>query len=232
MIDQWFKQDIEHQLSHGNRVIVLDPDSQCSFLLDLFTTSGYNILKTDGSLTEQWQTVKEELYLCHEIETAYKDDAVIVYVTRERSKLSFLFDYCSTHGFLDLSKPTEWLKQKLFAHTGLQVQMDNPMLLTAAKLGIGKDISWWEKILQNLEELLSVEEELLPFLDSPEAYLNTKETDIRRLFEEKVFEILGQPYMAKPPQALAEEIVKRLFDGLIYNDVPAALLEVYKQGRW
>ncbi|MGA1871792.1 MAG: hypothetical protein ACMUJM_24970 [bacterium] len=230
MIDQWFTQDIRFQLTYGNRIIFLDPTGQCGFLLPLLTAPEYKILKTDSFLTEQWQTVKEELYLRHEIETAYKEDAVVIYVTREKSKLSFLFDYCFTHGFLDLSKPAEWLKQKLFAHTGLQVHMENPLLLTAAKLGIGKNLSWWKKILQNLEELFNIEEELLPFLDSPESYLKTKDADIRRLFEEKIFEILGEPYIAKPPQTLAEEVVKRLFDGLVSNEVPALLLKVYY--RW
>ena len=155
---------------------------------------------------------------------------MVFYITREQSKLSFLFDYCFTHGCLDLSNPTEWLKKKLFAHTGLQVQMDSPMLLTAAKLGVGKDIAWWKKILQNLEELVSIEDELLPFLHEPESYLNTKDSDIRRLFEEKLFELIEQPFMPKPSKTLADEVVKRLFDGLVCNDVPASLLPLYY--RW
>jgi hypothetical protein len=40
------------------------------------------------------------------------------------------------------------------------------MLLTAAKLGIGKDIAWWKKILQNVEELVSIEDELVPYFRS------------------------------------------------------------------
>lgn len=230
MIDQWFKQDIEHQLSHGNRAVVLDPDGQCGFLLSLLSTLPYTVITTDPALTEQWQTVKEELFLRHKAETEFKDSQVVFYVTREKSKLSFLFDYCATHGCLDLSKPTEWLRQKLFANTGLQIQMDSPLLLTAAKLGIGKDIAWWKKILQNLEEMLRIEDELLPFIDSPAAYLNGKDPDIRRLFEEKLFDIIGQPFMAKPPETVAQEVVDRLLDGLLYNDVPEMLLKVYY--RW
>jgi len=230
MIDQWFKQDIEHQLSHSNRAVMLDPVGQCGFLLELLTDMPYTVIKTNPELTEQWQTVKEELFIRHKAETELKDTPVVFYVTREKGKLSFLFDYCATHGCLDLSKPTEWLRQKLFANTGLQIQMDSPLLLTAAKLGIGKDIAWWKKILQNLEEMLRIEDELLPFIDSPAAYLNDMDPDIRRLFEEKLFEILGQPFMAKPPETLAQEVVNRLLDGLLYNDVPEMLLKVYY--RW
>jgi hypothetical protein len=165
----------------------------CGFLLPLLDNKGYIVIKTDPAFTEDWQTVKEELFLRYEAETRHPDEKVIFYVTREQNKLSFLFDYCFTHGCLDLSNPGEWLKKKLFAHTGLQVQMESPMLLTTAKLGIGKDIAWWKKILQNLEDPVSLEDELLPFLHDPAGYLNSKEADIRRLFEAKVFELLQQP---------------------------------------
>ncbi|MFA4851032.1 MAG: hypothetical protein WC599_00750 [Bacteroidales bacterium] len=230
MTDKWFIQDIEHQLKSRKRVVILDPKGQCGFLLPLLETKGYIVIKTDNRLTEQWQTVKEELFIRHEAETKHKNEKVIFYVTREQDKLSFLMDYCFTHGCLDLSNPSEWLKKKLFANTGLQVQMDNPLLLAAAKLGMGKDIAWWKKILQNLEGLISIEEELLPFLHEPENYLKGKDEDIRRLFEEKLFELIGQPYMVKPPKTLANEVVKRLLDGLAYNDVPQSLLQLYY--RW
>ncbi len=226
MIDKWFLEDIKHLISHRNRVVILDPNGQCEFLLKLLPRD-FAVIKTDSKLSEQWQRVKEELFLRHETETRHQTDSVVFYVTREKKNLSFLLDYCFTHGCLDLSTPAEWLKKKLFDNTGLQVPMDSSLLLTAAKIGIGKDIAWWKKILQNLEELVTLDDELLPFLNSPETFLNSEEPDIRRLFEEKLFELLGQPYIAKPPKTLANEIVKRLFDGLVYNDVPAPLLEVY-----
>lgn len=227
MTDNWFLQDIEHHLKQRKRVVIIDPKSQCEFLLPLLQPKQYVVLKTDNNLTEQWQTVKEELSLRHDAETKHKNESVVFYVRRDQDKLSFLFDYCFTHGCLDLSNPTEWLSKKLFTHTGLQAQMDSSRLLTAAKLGIGKDIGWWKKILQQLEDPFSIEDELLPFLHDPEQYLSTKDRDVKRLFEEKLFEVLGQPYMAKPAKTLANEVVKRLFDGLVYNDISKSLLQIY-----
>ena len=226
MIDKWFLEDIEHLILKRNRVVILDPKAQCGFLLSLLENK-YQVIHTDAKLTEQWQTVKEELYLRHEAETDHKENKVVFYVTRDKDKLSFLFDYCFTHGCLDLSDPAEWLKKKLFANTGLQIQMTGSLLLTAGKLGVGKDIAWWKKILQNLQELINLEDELLPFLHDPESYLDTKDADIRRLFEGKIFALLGQPYMNKPPKTLADEVVKMLFDGLVHNDVKESLLELY-----
>jgi len=227
MTDKWFLQDIEHQLQHRNRLVIIDPNGQCAFLLPLLDSKGFHVFKTDQNLTERWQTVQEELLFRYEAETQYKDEPVIFYVTREQDKLSFLFDYFFTHGCLDLSNPAEWLKNKLFTYTGLQVNMDSPLLLTAAKLGIGKDLAWWKKILQNLEELISVEDELLPFLQDPENYLRNKDKEVKRLFEEKVFELLKQPYMPKPPKTLATEVANLMFDSLLWNSMTDQLLKLY-----
>ena len=38
--------------------------------------------------------------------------------------------------------------------------MDPVKLLAAGKIGEGKDLAWWKKILQNLEELVNLDEEL------------------------------------------------------------------------
>ena len=230
MTDNWFIQDVEKLLTHRNRLVIVDPAGQCGFLVSLLEGQDIIVLKTDGELNEHWQQVKEELFLRYEAETEHAEKPVVFYAARAQDKLSFLFDYCFTHGCLDLTNPGEWLKKKLFTHTGLQVQFDNPMLLTAAKLGTGKDLAWWKKVLQNLEDLVNLEDELLPFLDKPENYLNNLDGDVRRLFEEKIFELLGQPYMAKPAKTLAEEVAKRLFDGLINNEVAPTLLALYY--RW
>ena len=227
MIDKWFLADLEQQMKRRKRVVILDPAAQCGFLLPFIAKKGYIVLRTDGSLSESWQMVREELFMRCAAETEHKEAAVAFYVTRPLDKLSFLYDYCFTHGLLDLSNPAEWLRQKLFAHTGLQVQMDPVMLLAAGKKSAGKDLTWWKKILQNLEDVINLEEELLPFLHAPEAYLNGMDKDIRHIFEEKIFDLLGQPPMAKPPKTLANEVVKKLFDGLAANNASRDLLNLY-----
>jgi hypothetical protein len=227
MTDNWILQDIEKHITHRNRVVILDPTGQCSYLLPFIEKHSYTILKTDNTKTEEWQTVQEELMLRYDAESKYKNEKVVFYVTRPISKLSFLFDYCFTHGCLDLSNTEDWLRKKLFASTGHQITLENPMLLTAAKLGIGKDISWWKKIIQNLEEVISLGDELLPFVHTPEAYLKTKDADVTRLFEEKLNDLLGQQYISKPAQTLADEVVKRMLDGLVNNEISDTLLTLY-----
>lgn len=229
MTDIWFIQDVERHLKTNSRTVILDPHAQFAYLLPLIESKGYTILSTNSTLKEDWQTVKEELYLRYEAEKNHSTTPVVFYTDREITNLSFLFDYCFTHGCLDLSNPGEWLRKKLFSQTGLQINMENPLLLTAAKLGIGKDLNWWKRILQNLEDLISIDVELLPFLNDPEGYMKKQDPDVRRLFEEKLFELIGQPYMRKPPTILAKEVVRIIFDQLLSNSISGELLVVYRK---
>ena len=227
MTEKWFIEDIKHLTQHRQKVVLLDPHGLCGFLLPILEKNNIKVLKTDVSISQKWEQEKEELFLRYEAETTFKGQELVFYVTRPQEKLSFLFDYGFTHGCLDLSHPQEWLKKKIFTYTGLQVQFDNPMLLTAAKMGIGKDISWWKKIVQDLEEVINLNEELLPFIHQPEEYMQSKDETVGRLFEEKLHELLAQPYLKKSPKTLAEEVVKKMFDGLVYNEISEPLLEVY-----
>lgn len=227
MTDKWIIQDIEKQMARSHRVVIIDPSGECAYLLPYIEKKGYTILKTDVSNKEEWQRIKEELMLRFEAERNHKSEKIVFYVTRPKAELSFLFDYCFTHGCIDLSNPVEWLRKKLFTTTGSQITLENPMLLTAAKMGIGKDITWWLKILQNLEELVSIEEELIPFLSTPESYLKDKEADVKRLFEEKLFELIGQAYRKAPAKTLATEVVNHLFSSILNNTISPELLHIY-----
>ncbi len=227
MIENLILKDIENLINLRKRIVILDPTGQFGYLLPIIEKNKYIILKTDNNKTEEWQTVQEELMLRYEAESKHKNDNVIFYVTRPLSKLSFLFDYCFTHGSIDLSNPVDWLRIKLFATTGHQITLDNPMLLTAAKLSIGKDLIWWKKILQNLEVLISIEDELLPFLSNPDNYFLDKEPDIKRLIEEKIFELIGKSYRPVPAKTLATEVVNHLFEVLLINEIQPELLSFY-----
>jgi len=227
MTEQWFIHDIKKLMQHRNRIVLLDPTGQCSFVLPILQQNHIDVLQTDNGIHEQWRQEKEELMLRHKAETTYINKPVVFYVTRQQDKLSFLFDYCFTHGCLDLSHPQDWLKKKIFVSTSLQVQLDNPLLLTAAKQGVGKDIEWWKKIILGIEGIINLDSELLPFVHSPETYLKDKDADVKWLFEQKVHELLSQQYISKPAKTLADEVVKRMLDGLANNEIAETLLALY-----
>jgi hypothetical protein len=227
MTDNWIIQDIEKQIAQRNRMVIIDPSGECAYLLPHIEKHHYTILKTDATNTEEWQRIKEELMLRYEAERTHKNEKVIFYVTRPKAELSFLFDYCFTHGCVDLSNPIEWLRKKLFATTGHQITLDNPLLLIAAKESIGKDIAWWQKILLGIGEIIDLETELLPFIGDPAKYQTSKDKDIFKLFESKLFDLIGQSYRKVPSKTLATEVVNHLFSRLVNNDISPELLRIY-----
>lgn len=230
MIDKWFLEEVQNLISLRKRLVIIDPSKSFEFIIPLLSQGKYIILKTDENLYEKWEMVKEELFLRADIESKYPTENVIIYTTRDKNKLSFLYDYCFTHACLDLSFGEEWLKKKLYKNTGLQIQFDKNKLLNTAKLSIGKDIDWWKKQIQNLESLIDLQDELLPFLDNPEEYMEELDKDIRKLFEETLLSLLNQPYMPKPPKTIAGEIARHIFDSLLSNSISDLLLSVYY--RW
>jgi hypothetical protein len=229
MTAQWFLDDIRRLMSLRKRVVVLDPTGQCTFLIDLLQTSSYTVLATNRQLSEPWRQQKDEMMLRYEAETTFAQDPVVFYVTRPKEKLTFLFDYCFTHGCLDLSMPQNWLRKHILAHTGMSVNFETPYLFIAAKIGLNKDLTWWKRIVQDLEQLINPDDELLPFLHDPEEYMASRDADIRRLIEEKFFELLGQPYLKKPPKTLANELVKCLLNGLVQNNLQSVFSRTYEK---
>lgn len=227
MIDKWIQEDVDRLIGLRRKLVLLDPKGHCRFLLKALDIRRFKILETNDKFKQKWEMTMEELFLRFDAENELENKEIIFYVTRPQDNLSFLFDYCFTHGCLDLTYPQEWIRNKIFKNTGLNVSMENPLLLSAAKISFGKDITWWKKIIQNLQDLIDVNEELLPFLNDPLKYFNEKEPDIKRLFEEKLFELLGQPYIEKPPMTLANEVVKRIFDGLVNNDLSEPFENLY-----
>ncbi len=227
MTDKWFLEEVTSKVSKRKRLVIIDPEGLCKFLVESLSEDNFVILKTDKALKNEWETVKEELFIRYQAETEYKDQSVIFYAQREIDKLSFLFDYCKTHGEIDLTDPYDWLRKKIHSATGMQAQMENSLLLTTSKIGKKKDIIWWRKVIENLEGLINIEDELLRFLNGPANYFTGKDDDVRRLIEGRFFELLELPMLDQPPKTLAKSIADRIFTGLLNNNIQPELLKVY-----
>ena len=75
--------------------------------------------------------------------------------------------------------------------------------------------------------IFNIEKELLPFLDDPKKFVQKYNDQVVGTFFKKVSEHLSQDYIEKPPETLALEVVKAMFDGLIYNNSDSILENVY-----
>lgn len=218
MVDQWIQQELQHQLSRRQLVVVLDPEGQLEQLVPAWVQEGNKVVQLDHTLAEEWRRVKEELFLRVEIEKAEKVNTVI-YSKRPKKQLSFLYDYTETHGVLDFSNAEEWLRQKLFAETGLQIQLGKDKLLTAAKASIGKDIKWWKSVIQGLTDVVNLEQEILPFIANAEAWEGQQAPEVVAYVRQKLFAYIGQPQTDKSANILANEVVEKLLHNVATNQL-------------
>lgn len=229
MIEQWFLQEIEYRIKTRKRLVVLDPNRAFGFLIPQLEQKGYLVIPTDPLLEEHWQTVKEELFLRTKAESDHKEDLVVFYITRSQSKLTFLFDYCFTHGCVDLSSPAEWLRSKIKQSMDIATQLDARTLLIAGKLSIGKDLTWWKMVLLDPTKIMDWDHELVEFLTDPEAYIGKQDPDVRKWIEEQLFDLLEQTNIPKPATTLATEIMNLIFARLLNNNLSGPLQKVYVQ---
>jgi len=227
MIDQWLKKDLNQKLQNRNRIVILDPTHWGEFLLPLLEDSEYQVLRTNPKLTEHWQIVKEELLLRVEAEGPLQDKKVIFYATRPIQRLTFLFDYCFTDSMIDLSDPATWLRTKIKTATHINTQLEEKDLLLAGKLSIGKDIAWWKKVLQDPSVIYDLDKDILEFLIEPETYMNNLDPELRKVVEEKIFALLNQLPMEKPPTTLANELMDKVFQNVIKNTLSEQLGSIY-----
>ena len=216
MVDQWIKQELQQQLSRRQLVVVLDPEGQLEQLVPAWVQEGNKVVQLDHTLAEEWRRVKEELFLRVNIEKAQKVETII-YSQRPKKQLSFLYDYTETHGVLDFSNTEEWLRQKLFKETGLQIQLTKEELLTAAKASVGKDIKWWKAVIQGLADVVNLEQEILPFIANPETWEKSKSAEELAFVRQKLFAYIGQPQSDKAVSVLANEVVEQLLHNVALN---------------
>lgn len=220
MLDQWFVQDIEKRLKQKDRLVFIDESKQAAFL-KAYLPKQYTVLEASGEI--------EELQVKYQIEKSLGGQKVVIYTPVPKEKLTFLREYCETDGVLEIRYFHNYIKEKIHEHLGLNIPLQIDELIAAAKNSIGKDHTYWMKLGKGLGDIFDLEKDLLPFLHAPKKYLADMDKDVREIFLQKVNQLTGQAYVAKPPETLAKEVVQRLFEGLIDNNPDKLLLQVYHQ---
>ncbi len=220
MIDTWFKKDIEAILKTKQIAVFIDESKEAAFLLDL--------IKDDYQLYTA-STEIEELRVKFEVEKIYNIGAkVVIYTTNPKVQLKFIREYCETNGCLEIKYLQNYIKDKALSNCNINLHLEKDELISAAKVSIGKDKTYWMNLgITGSSEIFNLEKELLPFLDSPQSYLQNYDAMVQVLFFKKINELIGQTYVAKPATTLATEVVNYLFDGLANNNPNKVLLEVY-----
>ena len=220
MIDNWFKKDLEIIFSDHPIAVFVDESKESEFLLNELA-SFYSIQKVQNEL--------EELYAKYLIEkNVNKALKFLIYTNTPKDQLKFIREYCETNGCIEIKYLEHYIKKKVNQHLNLNINLPKEELISAAKISIGKDQTYWMDLShKGSSEIFDLEKELLPFLDDPLALVKKYDQSTRELFFKKISELIGQTYIEKPPKTLAADVVNHLLDGLYNNNPNQTLLRVY-----
>lgn len=226
MIEKWLRNEIDKKICNSKRIVILDQTSRWKFLIDAACTD--ICLYSTKDYSSKWQQKQDELFLRHAIEKNHKNDQVVIYVSRELAQDSFLIEYAKTGGCIEIA--TEWVRDVLLKETSLQVSLTDDELYTACQLGITKDINWWKKVVQKIEGLLSIEDDILDFLDNPNGFLGSKTPAVKNLYVQEFCNLLQQPVQDKPAETFASEIARHIFTGILEGNISEQEYAIY--GKW
>lgn len=223
MLEKWLKDEIDKRIVNNKRIVILDQSSNWKFLVDTACTN-VCLLETKD-VSSKWQQKQDELFLRYEAEKNHKDDLVVFYVARDLVQDSFLVEYAKTGGCIELS--TEWVRDVLLKETSLQVSLTDEELYIACQLGIAKDINWWKKVIQKIESLLSLEDDILDFMDNPGGFIKSKTPAVKSLYIQEFCKLLEQPVQEKPAETFASEIAKHIFSGVLDGNISEREYSIY-----
>lgn len=221
MIDQWFKRDLQEILVKHPIAVFIDESGDAEFLLKS-VQNDYTIYRADSEI--------EELHVKYLIE---KEQAAqkkfLIYTHTKRDDLKFIREYCETNGCLEIRYLRNYIKENVHRTLNLNINFPEQELIAAAKVSVGKDKAYWLNLCnQGTTEIFDLKRVLLPFIHDPFNYPSQEyDAQVCEIFYRKVNELLNQDYLPKPPETLAEEVVKLMFDGLIYNTCDQVLETVY-----
>lgn len=223
MIEKWLRNEIDKKICSSNRIVILDQTSRWKFLIDAACTD--ICLYSTKDYSSKWQQKQDELFLRHDIEKNHKNDQVVIYVSRELTPDSFLIEYAKIGGCIEIA--TEWVRDVLLKETSLQVSLTDDELYTACQLGISKDINWWKKVVQKIEGLLSIEDDILDFLDNPNGFLGSKTPAVKNVYIQEFCKLLLQPVQDKPADTFASEIARHIFTGILEGNISEKEYVIY-----
>jgi len=219
MIDNWFKKDIEKIYALHDIIVFVDVSKEAYFLVDIIKNNA-TAIRTSNEI--------EELKAKYEIEKSTHGGKYFIYTTTPKKDLKFIREYCETNGCIEIKYLDSYVKQKVNQHLNLNINLPKEELISAAKVSLGKDQTYWMDLShKGASEIFDLEKELLPFLDSPKDYLKKYDKKTQEVFFKKIADLIGQTYVDKPATTLANEVVNAMLTGLLENNTNSTLLNVY-----
>lgn len=220
MIDSWFKKDIQKIVDTHQIAVFIDESKEAGFLFDAIKND-FIVFEVNNEL--------EELKVKYEIEKQRSsNNKFLIYTTTPREQLKFIREYCETNGAVEIKYFQNYIKDKVHKNINLNINLEKEELISAAKVSVGKDQTYWMDLShKGASEIFDLEKEILPFIDNPKTFVKKFDAKVEEIFFKKINDLLGQAYIKKPAETLANEVVQFLFEGLLNNTPNPVLLKVY-----
>jgi len=222
MIDKWFKEDLEGIFKNHHVAVFIDESADAEFLLQT-VKNDYILHIVDSKI--------EELHIKYLIEQKQPtQEKFLIYTHIKKDNLKFIREYCETSGCLEIRYLHSYIKDKVHKTLNLNINFPKEELITAAKVSVGKDNTYWINLCHHgATAIFNMETEILEFIHNPKTYTSERfDSQVCDIFYRKVNELLNQDYVSKPPETLAKEVVKSMFDGLAYGSCNTILEKVYQ----
>ena len=220
MIDSWFKKDIQKIIDTHQIAVFIDESKEARFLFDAIKNE-FVVFEVSNEL--------EELKVKYEVEKNRNNtNKFLVYTTTPKENLKFIREYCETNGVVEIKYFQNYIKEKVHKNINLNINLEKEELISAAKVSVGKDQTYWMDLShKGASEIFDLEKEILPFIDNPKAFVKKFDAKVEEIFFKKINELIGQTYIKKPAETLANEVVNFLLEGLLNNNPHPVLLKVY-----
>ncbi len=219
MIDKWFKKDLDTIYDKHHIVVLIDESKTAKFLLGTLDDS-ISVHEVEDDL--------EELHVKYLIEKERDlGNKYLIYTARSKDELKFVREYCETNGVIEIKYLQNYVKDNLHKTLNLNLNMSEDELISAAKVSVGNDASYWIGLSSGVGEIFDMEKELLPFLHDPQIYMGKYDEHLQTQFYKKINEHLDQDYIEKPPETLAREVLNTMLDGLANGKVDKTFEHVY-----
>ena len=220
MLDKWFLEDVAAGLQKSGLFIVLDEQNQSGFLLKLLKQEYANKVIVAANEID-------ELRAKYDIEKNHFGRDVVIFTTIPLDRLKFLREYCETRGRLQINHLHRYISQKVNEKACLDLgSEDADKIIAYGKKSIGKKTDFWDNVKIGAA---ITEEDVLRFLDNPDAVFNESDKEGQKLFTDFMSGYTLYSLVKKPPQTIANEIATSLFNNMVYRKDAPFLDKTYRK---
>ncbi len=220
MLYQWIKDEAQAKLVNGYRIVISDPKREAHFLLNQLGKD-FTLISADGD----W----EEFTARYTAEKEYPYAQVVFYTHTGADDLSYLQEYATVGGLIDLENLAAYIRRKIFAMASINASVEDSQLLLGAKLSTGKDLNWWKGVATGIINPMDMESLAVALLSNPDEATQALDSSSKDTFTQWLYSAIDGVYINQTPSMMAKDLASTIFSGLVSGNISKPLLSIYQK---